>query len=282
MILSLLVWAAIAGAAEPKINKANAAKDLQETARKLMLQGRRREALDKLTEAQPLYTSEKEKTALLSKKKMFAEQFLLADSFEKFQSARSAEETGNWADCIAELESVGGGDQDNVRILLEKAKCNAMSARFEASEKAYTQALALFPEDADAQLGLIEELLMQKNVTKAAPLLAALKPSSKNSERVTLAKAKILEIQGKDQDALDLLRKDYETSYGAGDRPGVLFQLGMAYYRKSEEGSIENAWQARKYLALFAKRCSASPTGDCKEAETTLAKLDKKLNQQPK
>ncbi len=269
--------------------RVNYLEKLENESKRLMQAGKRKEALEALVAAEKHAVEDRERQRLSGKRRLYAEQFLRTDSFEKYQAAKVAAGSLNGGECLSEIEKIEKGDQDNIQTIVLKGHCYSLLDKKVEAERLFELALETVPNYTDAALEYSELLLGQKKLPKIGALLSGVRPNTiRDENRLIVLKSRHLEAQGKSKEAAEYLKKEYN---GAIDRSQVLLELGELYFRISEEGSIESAWQARKYLTLFQKRCQSSaeiemalkPSNrECTQIEVLVGKLDKKLNQTPK
>lgn len=245
----------------------------------LLMQGKRKEAVDELDRARSRAKSGKEAQALLEKRKIFLEQFMTAESFQRYQGSRFHSKAKRWAECLKELDLAAQGDQDNRLVMSMRALCLKGSGQPDAAIKLYNVLWQLDPGDVASAMGLAEIALEQKRFEDGLQVLQSTPPAtSADVERCAIFKARLLDGAGRFRDAVETLRVDQEKYI---EHVQVIFELGSLYYKKP--GSD---WMARKYLTLFASRCRRIGTEElkergmetqCRQAQEWAAELDKKL-----
>lgn len=264
---------------KPTVALSTATAQLVQQAKALMNQGNRRQAMDLLDRAANQTRVKTEIRELTAKRRLFAEQFLTAESFQSFQEARGLSRLEHWDECARELDAVGEKDRDNLLVLELRAECQMGAKQYALAEAAYKHVLSLMPADLGAALGLAEIAFTTKQSTQGLSLLEGIEPSeSADVERLVILKSKLLEQAGRAEEGADLLKADQEAHL---DHINVLYELGMLYSRISGRD-----WPARKMLSLFVTRCKRLKATELKArkldqalpaAQATLAALDKKL-----
>lgn len=257
----------------------SAAASAVQQAKALLKEGRRKQAIEQLDKARLLAKSRIEQRELASRRALFAEQFLTAESFQKFQEASGLAELERWDECLRELDPVDARDQDNLLVLRLRAACQFSLKQYDPATKTFQAVLALSPGDLRAGFGLVEISLAQRKFPQGLSLLQTLEPkASPDVERHAILKSRLLELSDRPADAAEALRQDQESYL---DHVEVLYELGMLYSRMPGHD-----WPARKLLSLFVSRCKRMKEAELKgrrfdlllpQAQTALGAIDKRL-----
>jgi thioredoxin-like negative regulator of GroEL len=282
-LAALIALAAVSAEARPRGEKKEAAPspaftEAIQRAKAALLQGSRKNAIDLLEKARGLAKTRAETRDLGEKRRLFAEQFLTSDSFQRFQEAKGHRDAGHWEECVRVLDTVNGLDQDNTLVLVLRAACQVPLKQYDAGAASLEKVLAMLPGEIPAIYSLAEIQVARKRGAEGLALLEAIPSGAADTERQVILRARLLEIAGRETEALEALRDDQENHL---DHVEVLYELGMLYSRVGG-----NDWPARKMLSLFVTRCKRMKESDLKtrkldallpEAQAALQALDQKL-----
>lgn len=255
-------------------------KEALSLAKKHMAEGQRKKAIERLAVVQSSSKRKQDQQAAAAKRKLFAEQFLMAMSFQQYQEAKNLLQAGRPSECIQEVDSVGAGDFDNILISKLRADCAKALFQYETAQKNFQQVLEYVPNDFEANLGLSEVFYEQKKLEQALASLQSFQgKKSDEIEKYVLLKTRVLFTLGKEGEASDLLREDIERHL---DHFHVIYELADTFLKTPGAD-----WQARKYLLLFISRCKRFQeqelqkrglTKKLEQAQASLEKVNAKLN----
>lgn len=186
-----------------------------------------------------------------SKRQIFAEQFITAENFQHFQDMKAFSDSELWSDCLKGLGQITTEDQDNVQVLRVKAFCQLKAGMLDEASKSMFEVLQFEPADFGSIMGLALVSLERKQYAEGLKLL---EPISKivskkkgESERYAILKSRLLDEQGKVEEAIRVLAVDQELN---ADHNEVIYRLADLY-RRVPGREI----QAKRAYILFVSRC---------------------------
>lgn len=216
-----------------------------ESARALVLAGKRREGLKRIETALQIARKRSDIDRLKDQRRLLSEIFYTNTTFQRYQDGVNNMKGMKLRAAIEAFEQALATEPDNVEVMIAYARALQSVDDWKESVNVLEQAFALNNDKKEARV-LLAKALLNTNQERTIQLLKSLVDDPKETEDVLVTYAQALAKRGEVDKAIDILQRDVDRHT---DRLRSLYWLGKFHADRSE-----SRWIARKHLQTFLKR----------------------------